>query len=124
MSKFKAQNLKAKIENALHGIMLALKAEKNLRIHVFIAVSVIIAGLLLNIEAIKLCILLLTIGLVIIGEMTNSAIEFALDAMYKNKYSQLVKMAKDICAGTVLFTSVLSVIIGLIIFIPAIAKYI
>ena len=49
-------------------------------------------------------------------EMLNTAIEFALDAIYHNRYSKMVGMAKDISAGAVMFASVIAVIIGLFLF--------
>ena len=116
MTKFKAKSFKEKIKNAIHGVALALAAEKNLRIHFVIGLLVIIFGLLLDVGIEKLCILLLTIALVIITEMVNSAIEFTIDALYKNKYSNLVRFAKDISAGAVLFVSVIAVIVGVLIF--------
>ncbi len=122
MTKFKAQSFRAKIENARHGINLALRAEKNLRVHTAIASIVILAGLILHVGTLKLAILLLTIGLVVIAEMLNSALEFAVDALYKNKYSRLVKFAKDISAGAVLFVSFIAASVGLLIFIPQILK--
>ena len=51
-----------------------------------------------------------------ITEMINTAIEFTLDAVYHNRYSKMVGMAKDISAGAVMFASFISVIIGLIVF--------
>lgn len=122
MTKFKAQSFRAKIENARHGINLALRAEKNLRVHTFIAGLVILAGLILHVNSLKLCILLLTIAVVVLAEMLNSALEFAVDALYKNKYSRLVKFAKDISAGAVLFVSFISVVVGILIFVPELLK--
>ncbi len=122
MTKFKAQSFRQKIENARHGVNLALRAEKNLRVHMIIAGLVVLAGLLLHVGSVKICILLLTIGLVIVTEMFNSALEFAIDALYKNKYSRLVKFAKDISAGAVLFVSFISVVIGILIFVPEILR--
>ena len=48
--------------------------------------------------------------------MLNTAIEFALDSIYHNKYSRMVGMAKDISAGAVMFASVISVMVGIILF--------
>lgn len=122
MTKFKSQSFKQKIENARHGINLALRAEKNLRVHSGVAGLVVIAGLILHVGSVKLCILLLTIALVVLAEMLNSALEFSIDALYKNKYSRLVKFAKDISAGAVLFVSFISVVIGILIFVPELLK--
>lgn len=124
MTKFKAKSFREKIQNATHGVALAFAAEKNLRIHFCIGFLVLILGLLLDVGAEKFCILLLTTAIVIVTEMVNSALEFTIDALYKNKYSNLVKFAKDISAGAVLFVSMTAVIIGLIIFVPKLVDFI
>ena len=69
-----------------------------------------------------MCILLLTIGFVIVTEMVNSAIEYSLDAVFHNRYSRLVGMAKDISAGAVMFASVIAIVIGVLLFGSAILK--
>ena len=122
MTKLKAKSLKAKKKKARHGINLALRAEKNLRVHMIIAAMVVLAGFILHVGTVKFSILLLTIALVVLAEMLNSALEFAVDALYKNKYSRLVKFAKDISAGAVLFVSFISVVVGILIFVPEILK--
>ena len=65
-------------------------------------------------------IVLLTIAAVISAEMFNSAIEFALDATFHNKYSRMVGMAKDIAAGAVMVVSICAVMIGVLLFAPPI----
>ena len=54
--------------------------------------------------------------MVIVSEMLNTAIEFTLDAVYHNKYSRMVGMAKDISAGAVMFASLIAIVIGLLLF--------
>ena len=54
--------------------------------------------------------------------MMNSAIEFSLDAVFHNRFSTLVGMAKDISAGAVMFATLIAIAIGLIIFLPPITK--
>ena len=53
---------------------------------------------------------------VLVVEMLNSVIEFIMDAYYKNKWSKLAKLSKDIAAGAVLLSAVASAIISLLIF--------
>lgn len=77
---------------------------------------------LLNFSLERMCILLLTIGFVIVTEMINSAVEFSLDAVFHNRYSRLVGMAKDISAGAVMFASVIAIVIGVLLFGSAILK--
>ncbi len=116
MTKFKSQGFNNTFKNARKGFRLVLKSEMNIRIHVTIAFFVIFFAYLLHFSAIEYCILLFAIGFVIVSEMLNSAIEFALDSIYHNRYSKMVGMAKDISAGAVMFASFISLITGLILF--------
>jgi diacylglycerol kinase len=70
----------------------------------------------LKFSAVEFCIVLFAIALVICSEMLNTAIEFALDSIYHNRYSRMVGMAKDISAGAVMFATFISVAIGIILF--------
>ncbi|MCQ2744108.1 MAG: diacylglycerol kinase family protein [bacterium] len=116
MSRFKAQGFNNTFKNARKGFRLVFKSETNIKIHILIAALVIFAGYFFEFDAIEFCILLIAIALVIVSEMLNTAIEFALDSIYHNKYSKMVGMAKDISAGAVMIASVISVIIGLLLF--------
>ncbi len=116
MTKFKSQGFSNTFKNARKGFRLVLKSEMNIRIHVVIAILVLLAAFALKFTPVEYCLLLFLIGLVIVSEMLNTAIEFALDSIYHNKYSRMVGMAKDISAGAVMFASVISVIAGIILF--------
>ena len=116
MTKFKSQGFNNTFRNARKGFRLVLKSEVNLRIHTAIAVLVVFLALLLKFSALEFCILLFVIGLVIVAEMLNTAIEFTLDSIYHNRYSRMVGMAKDISAGAVMFATIISVLVGLILF--------
>lgn len=116
MSKFKQQGFANTFKNARKGMRIVLKSEINIRVHFCIALAVVALAFVLGFSLEKMCILLLTIAFVIVTEMLNSAVEFALDAVFHNKYSKLVGMAKDISAGAVMFASVIAGIIGVILF--------
>ena len=124
MSKFKQQGFSNTFKNARKGMRIVLKSEVNIRVHFCIAMAVIAMAFVLNFSIERMCILLLTIAFVIVTEMLNSAVEFALDAVFHNKYSKLVGMAKDISAGAVMFATFVAIVIGIIIFIPAIILYV
>lgn len=116
MTKFKAQGFNNTFKNARKGFRLVLKSEMNIRIHVAIATFVVFLALFLKFSAVEFSLLLFVIGLVIVAEMLNTAIEFTLDSIYHNKYSRMVGMAKDISAGAVMFASFISVLVGLVLF--------
>ena len=124
MTKFKKQNFSNTFKNARKGMRLTLKSERNLRIHLFVAALVLITAYCLNFSITKFCILLLTIAVVISAEMFNSAIEFSLDAIFHNKYSRMVGMAKDIAAGAVMVVTITAVMIGVLLFAPPVIKLI
>jgi diacylglycerol kinase len=63
----------------------------------------------------------LTIAAVISAEMFNSAIEFSLDAIFHNKFSRMVGMAKDIAAGAVMVVTITAIMIGVLLFVPVIS---
>ncbi|MEK9198749.1 diacylglycerol kinase family protein [Lysinibacillus halotolerans] len=101
---------------ALVGICTSLK-EQNMRIHLFSAVIVVIAGVLTGISITEWLVLIITIALVIGSEMINTAIEAVVN-LASPEYHPLAKQAKDVAAGAVLVFAVASVIIGLLIFLP------
>ena len=120
MTKYKKQNFSNTFKNARKGMRLTIKSERNIRVHFFAAVLVLISAYCLGFSITKFCILFLTIAAVISAEMFNSAIEFSLDAIFHNKYCRMVGMAKDIAAGAVMVVTITAVLIGVLLFAPPI----
>ncbi|WP_420842684.1 diacylglycerol kinase family protein [Fervidibacillus albus] len=104
---------------AAHGFILAFKRERNMKIHTFFAVAVILFGFYFHISAIEWTILLLTIGGMISAELMNTAIERTVD-LVEEKYHPVAKQAKDIAASACLVYAVVSILIGCIVFLPKI----
>lgn len=102
---------------ALEGIKTCLQKERNIKIHFFMMICVILCGMFFSIRLIEWFICLILFGLVISLEMINTAIE-ALADLCSPDFHPLVKIAKDASAGAVLVVAIVSAIIGLIIFIP------
>jgi diacylglycerol kinase len=116
MSKFSSGSYKKSLSYAIQGLSVAYKTQKNYRFHLLAGFLAIIGGILLNFKCIEYCILILAISFVITAELFNSVIEFSLDALYKNKFSKMVKMAKDLSAGVVLIAAMTSILIGILLF--------
>ncbi len=116
MTKFKSSSVKESISNAIHGLKLAVSSQRNFVIEILISLIVIITSLLFKFSITDICILIVMIAFVLVCELLNSVIEFTLDAVYKNNYSKLVEMAKDMSAGMVLLIACISVIIGILLF--------
>lgn len=116
MTKFKSSGVKESVANAFHGLRLAFFSQRNFVIEVIIAFAALVLAFVLKFSATDFCIVILMITLVLVCELLNSAIEFTLDAVYKNNYSRLVEMAKDMSAGMVLLVAFSSVILGCILY--------
>jgi len=117
--KWKNKNFLEALKNSLAGIKHSFKYENNLKIQLVFAVIVIISAIILKFEYIKLSILFITIGFVIFAELINTAIELALD-LYTEEYNENVKVIKDISSGAVLVASIVSVFVGISLFLPEI----
>lgn len=104
-------------ERALAGVWHAVQTQQNMRIHLGVAVSVAALGIYLKLDFIQLAVLGLTIGFVLVAEMFNTVAEAAMDAATPY-YHPLVRVAKDVAAGAVLITSIVSVVVGLLILGP------
>ena len=113
----KSKNVISSFKYAFQGMFSALKTERNLKIHVTIMILVIIAGIVLKISKIEWIICNILFGLVIGGEMLNSAIETVVDIAMPD-INPKAKFAKDAAAGAVLIAAIMAAIAGMIIFIP------
>jgi undecaprenol kinase len=102
---------------AFQGILTAIKAERNLKIHFFISLIVLSGSLWLRLSTIEWIFILMAIAGVISLELLNSAIERVVD-LATEEVHPLAKQAKDMAAGAVLIYAFLSVVIGFIIFLP------
>lgn len=104
---------------AFQGIKTAIKTEQNFLIDIIIGIIVLVSGYFLKLSAIEFAIVLLAIALVITLELINTAIEYTID-MAMPEIHPLAKAAKDISGAAVLFSALISIIIGLIIYLPKI----
>ena len=121
-----AFSLKKRIKSfayAFNGLWVLIRDEHNARIHLFFAILTISTGFYFSISAIEWLILMLTIGFVFVAEFFNSAIEALADKISEEK-NPMIKKAKDLAAGGVLFAAIISVIVGLIIFGPRLLELI
>ena len=106
---------------ALRGIGFALRSQRNFRIHMLAAVGVLGVGAWLRFNRLEFTLLLLTVMVVILGELLNTAMEFILNLL-ESRNHPAVRAAKDIAAGGVLMAVVGSVIVGVLLFGPRLLK--
>jgi diacylglycerol kinase len=106
-----------RVKFALQGWLSFFRREKNGQIQLFISVMVIVAGFALKVSVTEWMILLGCIGVVVSLEMVNSALEKICDHV-NPQIHPAIKVIKDIAAGAVLWSALISAIIGCLVFIP------
>ena len=102
---------------AFQGIANTIKTERNIKIHLFATVMVVIFGFILRLSYMEWLVCLLLFGLITSLELVNTSIEAVVDLATEER-KPLAKKAKDAAAGAVLYSAIIAAIIGGIIFFP------
>ncbi|WP_165996777.1 diacylglycerol kinase family protein [Bacillus sp. Cs-700] len=106
---------------ASQGFRYLIKNEQNFLFHLLAGFVVIIAGLVLELPIIKMCVLLTVIGIMLSLEALNTGIERTVDLITEEEHP-IAKVAKDVSAAAVFLFAVISVIIGVLLFFEPIAQ--
>ena len=104
---------------AFNGLRILFKEEHNSRIHLAAAIVVIIAAIYLDLNPYELIAIIFSIGLVIITEIINTAIESIADFISPGQDERIRKI-KDLAAAAVLVSVITAVTIGVMVFISKI----
>lgn len=107
---------------AISGIKESIKLNRNLKLHIFFGVIVLIASFFFRLSFPEIGIIVMVIALVIGVEMVNTAIEEVVDLVTKD-YREEAKYAKDVSAGMVLVVACGSIIVGILVFLPHILYF-
>jgi diacylglycerol kinase (ATP) len=103
---------------AIEGIIYAVKTQRHMRYHLFVALAVLVLSLALNISRLQFILLCMAIVLVLVTEMMNTAVEVIVD-MISDAYHPMAKIAKDVAAGVVLIASLGALTLAYLILYPA-----
>lgn len=113
-----APNLFTSFRYAWAGIVYAVKTQRNFRVHIGIALIALILGILLHIQTIEAAIITVTIGIVLVMELMNTALESVVDLTVGQTYHELAKIAKDCAAGAVLISAITALLVAAFIYLP------
>jgi diacylglycerol kinase (ATP) len=105
------------IQYALKGLWILLTTEHSIIIQFFIAVILTIIGFIVQLSAIEWMLQLLAIGLVMVAEALNTAVEKLTDYIHP-EYDKKIGLIKDISAGGPAIAAIIAIIISCIIYIP------
>lgn len=105
---------------AIEGFVTAVKTERNINVMLGIGVLTVIVGLIVGLDSTSWCIIAVCCGLVIHGELCNTAIEAVVD-LATSELHPLAKRAKDIAAASVYVLSFTAAVVGILVFAHALS---
>ncbi|HEY4442440.1 MAG TPA: diacylglycerol kinase family protein [Candidatus Elarobacter sp.] len=106
---------------AFEGCRSAWISQRNFRIHVVLTAAALAGGALLRLPAAAWAVLVLAIGLVLVAELLNTAIEAAVDLASPAEHP-LAKRAKDIAAAAVVVAAASALLAGACIVVWAVRR--
>ena len=106
---------------AFAGLAYMVRTQTNFWVHLTTAVIVLALALSLGVGGLELAVLMLVIGLVLVAEAINTALEATVD-LASPELHPLARVAKDVGAAAVLLAAGTSVAIGGIILLPRLLR--
>jgi len=122
LSEKKRFSIVARLRSANHafrGFIILLKTSHNFWAIIFFAILAVYLGFILSISSVEWILLVISFGIVFLAEAFNTAIEIDIDLTSPN-YHPYARDTKDVSAGAVLISAFITIIVGLIIFLPKI----
>lgn len=112
---------KDSLQFAVKGILYLFFYHRNMRLIFLTGLAALLAGFYFRLSALEWIILCITITIVFVAEMFNTAIEMLM-GMLKIRYHIRIKLVKDIAAAVVLLAALNAVLVGCIFLINRMAK--
>ena len=104
---------------AIQGFLTALRTKRNIRVMLGGGVFALVMGFILQLDLLSWAIVLICCGMVIAGELMNTALETVVD-LVSPEFHPLAGRAKDIAAAAVWTLSIVAAIVGIFVFINAV----
>ena len=105
------------VKYAAKGFWILITSEKSIIAQIIIALIITIIGLLMHLSATEWMFQFLAIGILLVAESLNTAIEKIADFIHPEYHKQIGRI-KDISAGAAFFAAIFALIIILIIYFP------
>jgi diacylglycerol kinase len=113
------------VGHALNGLRFTFQTERNFRIHVTFMILSVLVGIYLGLSVLAWGLLIFAIGIVLVAELFNTALERLSDEIANGKRTSLIRHSKDISAAAVMISALFALLVGiLILIIPLIKKII
>lgn len=121
-SRFSISRFRKSLCYAWAGLKTALRSEQNLCFHLIATVATMILSFVVSLSRVEFALIIICIGLVLVAELVNTAIEKLCDKIAPSLDEQ-IKLIKDLSAAAVLLAAITAFICGLIIFLPRIFSF-
>ena len=109
--------------HALNGLRVAVAKERNFKIHIACAALAVAACIIFSVDTVHFALVAIAIGCVLAAELFNTAIEALTDLSCGGKPHPLAKAAKDTAAAAVLVAAAQAAIVGIIVAVSVIKRY-
>lgn len=105
------------VNHAIEGILHAAKTQRHVRFHLYAAAGVMVLSFGLGVTGTEFIIIGFCVALVIVAELLNSALEEMVDLL-SPQYHEKARTAKDIAAGAVFISALVSVVVAYVVLLP------
>jgi len=109
------------VRHAVRGVSVVFRHEQSFRLQTLAALCAVVVGMYFRIPRSHLLILFVMIAAVLSLEIINSIFERIIDG-FKPRIHPIVRDVKDAMAGAVLIVSLISILVGVVIFWPYVAE--
>jgi len=106
-----------KFADAFRGLARAVRTQSSFAVHMLMAGAVVAAGALFRVTAVEWALLAFAIGLVLMAEILNTAIESLARAPGSRRHPRF-RDALDMASAAVLLAAITAAVIGVIVFGP------
>ena len=104
-----------KFADAFRGIARAVRRQSSFFVHLWVATAVVGSAVVLRVSLVEWCLLVGAIGVVLVAEVFNTAIESLAKALPVGRHPR-IRDALDMAGGAVLLSAVAAAVIGAIVF--------
>ncbi len=111
-----------KFRCAFRGLYLGTRGHDSFIVHVPCAILVVGLAAWLRVSVTDWCLLALVIGLVMVTELVNSAVEHLVRAVHPERHP-LIGEALDIASGAVLLASLTAGVVGAVVLLPRLLEW-
>jgi diacylglycerol kinase len=113
---------RAKFGDAFRGFKLGVRGHTSFFVHFFFAALAIAAAIVLRCGPLEWCLILGCIGIVLVAELLNSAVETLFHSL-DDRTKARARGVLDIAASAVLVASIVAALIGTIVFLQRLAAF-